>query len=132
MNRVTLIGNLGRDPEVKKLPSGLTVANLRVATNEKTKDGTESVEWHNVTLFGPLAEGARELKVGNRLHVEGKIKTDTYEKNGETRYSTKIIGNYCGVYTSLYKGDNAPARGRPAGGVSYGHTTNIDDATIPF
>lgn len=95
LNRVTLIGNLGQDPEVRSLPSGDKVANVSLATTEKykTKDGQvkEETEWHRIEFWGGLAEIVEKyLKKGDSVYVEGKIKTEEYEKDGVKRYTTKI------------------------------------------
>jgi len=99
VNKVILVGNLGRDPEVRYLPSGDPVANITIATSSryKNKSGemTEETEWHRVTFFGRLAEIASQyLKKGRPVYVEGRIKTNKYtDKNGVERYSTDIIAN---------------------------------------
>lgn len=96
INKVTLIGNLGKDPEVRHLESGGVVARLAIATNENYKDRNgewqSSTEWHNVELWGPAAERAeRNLKKGNMVYIEGKIQTDQWQdKDGNTRYTTKV------------------------------------------
>ena len=97
LNRVTLLGNLGADPELKQTGGG-AVLKLRLATSEqyldKDKQRQERTEWHSVTVFGKRAEGlSRILGKGSRLLVEGSIRTSTYEKNGEKRYSTEIVAN---------------------------------------
>jgi single-strand DNA-binding protein len=98
VNKVILVGNLGADPEVKYLPSGEAVCNLRLATTDVWKDKSgakkEATEWHRVSLFGKTGEVAGQyLKKGSSVYIEGSIKTSTYEKNGETRYSTTIRGD---------------------------------------
>ena len=99
VNKVILVGNLGRDPEMRYLPSGEAVANLAIATSRKYKDKTgqmvEETEWHRVTFFGKLAEIAGQyLKKGRSVYVEGRIKTDKYTgKDGVEKYSTQIIAN---------------------------------------
>ncbi len=97
VNKVILVGNLGRDPEMRYLPSGDAVANLAIATSRKYKDKSgqmvEETEWHRVTFFGKLAEIAGQyLKKGRSVYVEGRIKTDKYTgKDGVEKYSTQII-----------------------------------------
>jgi len=100
LNKVILIGNLGADPETRAMPSGLTVANLRVATSESWRDKTsgeqqERTEWHHVALFGRLGEVAAEyLKKGSQVYIEGRLRTRKWQdKQGNDRYSTEIIGN---------------------------------------
>jgi single-strand DNA-binding protein len=100
INKVILIGNLGADPETRAMPSGTTVANLRVATSESWRDKQtgeqqERTEWHRVALFGRLAEIAGEyLRKGSQVYIEGSLRTRKYQdKQGNDRYSTEIIGN---------------------------------------
>ena len=99
INKVILVGNLGADPETRYTPSGTAITEIRIATSEAWKDKQtgeqqERTEWHRVTFFGKLAEIAGEyLKKGAQVYVEGKIKTDEYEKDGVKRYSTKVIAD---------------------------------------
>lgn len=99
VNKVILVGNLGRDPEMRYLPSGEAIANLAIATSRKYKNKAgemvEETEWHRVTFFGKLAEIAGQyLKKGRSVYVEGRIKTDKYTgKDGVEKYSTQIIAN---------------------------------------
>jgi single-strand DNA-binding protein len=100
INKVILIGNLGADPETRAMPSGTTVANLRVATSESWRDKQsgeqqERTEWHRVALFGRLAEVAAEyLRKGSQVYIEGSLRTRKWQdKQGNDRYSTEIIGN---------------------------------------
>ncbi|MBT3066340.1 single-stranded DNA-binding protein [Rhodoferax sp. U11-2br] len=99
VNKVILVGNLGRDPEVRYLPSGDPVANVTIATSSryKSKSGemVEETEWHRVTFFGRLAEIASQyLKKGRPVYVEGRIKTRKYtDKDGQEKYATDIIAN---------------------------------------
>jgi single-strand DNA-binding protein len=97
LNKVTLIGTLGRDPEVKYMPSGDALANLSIATSESWKDKAsgekrESTEWHRVTLFRRLAEIAGEhLHKGQQIYIEGSLKTRSWEKDGQKHYVTEIV-----------------------------------------
>jgi single-strand DNA-binding protein len=100
INKVILIGNLGADPETRAMPSGTTVANLRVATSESWRDKQtgeqqERTEWHRVALFGRLAEIAAEyLRKGSQVYIEGSLRTRKWQdKQGNERYSTEIVGN---------------------------------------
>ena len=95
-NKVIAEGNIGKDPELKTIPNGESVLSFSVGANEhwKTKAGEkqERCEWFNCSLFGKRADAlAQYLKKGSRVLIEGKLRTDKYEKNGETRYSTKVI-----------------------------------------
>lgn len=98
MNRATLIGNAGNVPEVTYTQSGKAVANFNLATNKKYKkqDGeqVEETEWHNIVVFGKLAEiVGKHFEKGKKYFIEGEIKTETWEKDGIKRYTTKIYMN---------------------------------------
>jgi single-strand DNA-binding protein len=100
INKVILVGNLGADPETRAMPSGSTVANLRIATSESWRDKQsgeqqERTEWHRVVLFGRLGEVAAEyLKKGSQVYIEGSLRTRKWQdKQGTERYSTEIVGN---------------------------------------
>ena len=100
INKVILVGNLGADPETRAMPSGSTVANLRIATSESWRDKQsgeqqERTEWHRVVLFGRLGEVAAEyLKKGSQVYIEGSLRTRKWQdKQGVERYSTEIVGN---------------------------------------
>jgi single-strand DNA-binding protein len=100
LNKVILIGNLGADPETRAMPSGMTVANLRVATSESWRDKQsgeqqERTEWHRVALFGRLGEVAAEyLRKGSQVYIEGQLRTRKWQdKQGADRYSTEIVAN---------------------------------------
>ena len=99
VNKVILVGNLGRDPEVRYLPSGDAVTNVTLATSSKYKNKSgemvEETEWHRITFFGKLAEIAGQyLKKGRPVYVEGRIKTRKYtDKDGIEKYATDIIAN---------------------------------------
>lgn len=98
VNKVILIGNLGTDPEVRYLPSGSAVANLRIATSESWRDKStgepqERTEWHRVTLFGKLGEIAGQyLRKGSKVYIEGKLRTRKWQgQDGQDRYTTEIV-----------------------------------------
>lgn len=99
LNRVQLIGNLGRDPETRYTPSGKKVCNFSLAVNRrfKTSEGEikESTDWFNLEAWGRLGEFCQEyLSKGRLVYIEGRLHTDRYEQGGETRYFTKVvIGN---------------------------------------
>ena len=153
MNRVTLIGNLGSDPDYKVGRSGVAVLNLSVATSEsyreKGSDGWKSTStWHKVVMFGSKKYGndrlerlALRLCKGMRVFVEGSIKTEAYEKNGEKRYVTKVFATMVDAIAS-----DRTSSGQPAakGGSSAGPASQEldefpdpdysmpDDGDIPF
>ena len=99
VNSVTIMGRLGKDPEVRYMPNGDAVCNLNLATSRKWKDkqsgdNVEETEWHRITLFQRQAEIAGEyLQKGNLVYIEGRLKTREYEKDGSKRYVTEIIAN---------------------------------------
>jgi single-strand DNA-binding protein len=100
VNKVILIGNLGQDPEVRFMPSGSPVANLRVATTDTWTDRQsgqrqERTEWHSVVLFNRLAEIAQQfLKKGSRVYLEGRLQTRKWQgQDGQDRYTTEIVVN---------------------------------------
>ncbi|QYD68675.1 single-stranded DNA-binding protein [Paraburkholderia edwinii] len=100
VNKVILVGNLGADPEVRYLPSGDAVANIRLATTDRYKDKAsgemkEMTEWHRVSFFGRLAEIVNEyLKKGSSVYIEGRIRTRKWQaQDGTDRYSTEIVAD---------------------------------------
>ena len=100
INKVTIVGNLGNDPEVKYMPSGGAVANISVATSESWKDKQtgeqkEKVEWHRIVFFNKLAEIAGEyLKKGSQVYVEGSLRTRKWQdQSGADRYTTEIVAS---------------------------------------
>ena len=99
VNKVILIGNLGRDPETRYMPEGGAITNISIATTEKWKDKNgdmqEKTEWHRVAFFGKLAEIAGEyLKKGSQVYVEGRLQTRKWQdKDGQDKYTTEIVAN---------------------------------------
>ena len=99
VNKVILIGRLGRDPEIRNLDSGVAVANFTMATSETYRDKTtnekkEVTEWHNIVLWRGLAEIAQKyLHKGDMVYIEGKLRTRSWEKEGVTRYTTEIVAD---------------------------------------
>lgn len=98
INKVTLIGNLGSDPEVRHLESGAVVAKFSLATNESYRDKAgewqTQTEWHNIIMWRNLAERAeRDLKKGKLVYIDGKLTHRKYEKDGQTRYVTEVVAN---------------------------------------
>jgi single-strand DNA-binding protein len=115
VNKVIIVGNLGRDPEERSFPDGSPVCNITVACSEKYKDKQgeqkEVTEWVNVVFFGKLAEIAGQyLRKGSSVYVEGKLKTEKYtDKNGVEKYSTKVIANSMQMLGGKPSGDSEPA-----------------------
>jgi len=128
VNKVILIGNLGRDPEIRYMPSGDAVANLRIATTDKFKDRSgepqEVTEWHSVAFFGKQAEICGQyLKKGSQVYVEGSLRTRKWQdKDGNDRYTTEIRGDRMQMLGGRGGGGSgaadfdAPAEGAPRGG----------------
>jgi single-strand DNA-binding protein len=98
VNKVILIGNLGRDPEVRHLEGGASVANFPIATTESYKDKTgtrvDQTEWHNIVMWRGLADVAEKyLKKGMTVYVEGKLRTRSYDKDGQKHYRTEVMAD---------------------------------------
>ena len=121
VNKVILVGNLGADPEMRYLPSGEAVANLRLATTDtwKDKDGNkqEATEWHRVSYFGRQAEVCGQyLKKGSQIYVEGSIRTRKWQdKEGQDRYTTEIRGDRMQMLGSRQGMSDAPPRDSAGG-----------------
>ncbi|WP_341643569.1 single-stranded DNA-binding protein [Thauera sp. SDU_THAU2] len=121
LNKVILIGNLGRDPETRYAPSGDAICNLTVATTEVWKDRTsgerrEATEWHRVVFFGRVAEvAAQYLRKGSQIYVEGRLQTRKWQdQNGQDRYTTEIRGDEMKMLGRREGGD-APMRAPDSG-----------------
>ena len=125
VNKVILIGNLGRDPETRYMPDGAAITNISVATTDTWKDKQgekqEKTEWHRVAFFGKLAEIAGEyLKKGSQVYVEGRLQTRKWQdKDGNDKYTTEIVADrmqMLGSRQGMGGGDReAPADREPAG-----------------
>ena len=132
VNKVILVGNLGKDPEVKYLDSGVAVANFSLATTEsyKNKEGerVSQTEWHNIVLWRGLAEVAEKyLKKGSSVYIEGKIKTRKWDdKDGKTRYNTEILADNMTMLGS--KRDSHETTKNP---IDKNHN-RIDEDDLPF
>ena len=118
VNKVILVGNLGQDPEMRYMPNGGAVANLRLATSESWRDKAtgeqkEVTEWHTVVIFGKLAEIAGEyLRKGSQVYIEGQLRTRKWQdKDQQDRYSTEVVVSMNGVMQMLggRQGGGAPA-----------------------
>ena len=126
INKVILIGNLGRDPETRYTQSGSPVANLRIATSEgwrdrQTNEMQERTEWHSVVCFARLAEVAGEyLRKGSKVYIEGRLQTSSWEQDGQTRYKTEIVARDLQMLDSRGGGGGGGQDSyRPAGQDSY-------------
>ena len=149
VNKAIIVGNLGRDPEVRYTADGRAVANVTIATSESWKDKQsgerqEKTEWHRVVFFGRLAEIAEEyLKKGSQVYVEGSIRTQKWQdkESGQDRYTTEIVARELEMLGSRGSGSNTePDEGYTASGVSEPkgasgggneNDPNLDD-DIPF
>ena len=122
VNKVILVGNLGRDPEVRYTPTGLAVANITIATTEQWKDkqsneNQERTEWHRVVFYSRLAEIAGEyLRKGSKIYIEGRLQTRKWQdKNtNQDRYTTEIIADSMQMLDSKGAGSNNNASEAPA------------------
>lgn len=141
INEVTVCGNLTRDPELKSLPSGTTVCNFSVAVNRvwNDKDGKkqEEVEYVNCVFFGKTADTiAKYFAKGANIYVRGRLKTQSWEKDGVKHYKTEIVGENFKFGSSKKDGDSAPRQSAPTQGdesvlPDYPHE-EIDPEDIPF
>ncbi|MGZ4055396.1 MAG: single-stranded DNA-binding protein [Bacteroidia bacterium] len=110
VNKVILVGNLGKDPEIRHLEGGAAVANFTLATSDSYKDKSgvrqEQTEWHNIVVWRGLAEVAEKyLKKGMTIYIEGKLRTRSWDdKEGHKRYTTEIVGD---TFTILSKKENS-------------------------
>ncbi len=131
VNKVILVGNLGKDPEVRHLEGGAVVANFPIATTEVYKDKTgtrqEQTEWHNIVVWRGLAEVAEKyLKKGMTIYIEGKLRTRSWDdKEGHKRYTTEVVGD---TFTILSKKESQSSGNNEESGIS-GPKTGDD---LPF
>ena len=137
VNKAILIGNLGRDPELKTTNSGTSVCNLSLATEHSIKKGDQwekATEWHRVTVWGKTAENvAKYCQKGKQIYVEGRIQTREYEKDGQKRYATEIVAEFVkflGSRESAGAADNTGSSGAPAPYEPGGYSGGNED--IPF
>jgi single-strand DNA-binding protein len=137
LNKVQLIGNLGKDPELKYTPSGVAVATFSIATSESWKDQEgnqqEKTEWHNIVAWRKLAEICGEyLKKGKKVYLEGKLQTRNYEKDGVKRYVTEIVADQL---IMLDGGGGSGSRSSNSGASSESAPVHADvpkDDDLPF
>jgi single-strand DNA-binding protein len=136
VNKVILLGNVGKDPEIRATPSGMVIAQLTLATADRQKDQTgnwvDKTEWHNLVCFGRTAEVVRDyVKKGKQLYIEGKIQTRSWDdkESGQKKYRTEIVVNDL----ALLGGGEGGGGGRSSGGgysqssgSSYGNTASFD------
>jgi len=154
VNKVTLLGNVGKDPEMRSTAGGTTVANFTLATSDRQKDQQgnwqERTEWHNLVAFTRTAEIVRDyVKKGSKLYIEGKIQTRNWDdkESGQKRYRTEIIVNELVLLSGREEGSGAAASSRsassssstasfdqrpPAGHDDIAQQAEISDDDIPF
>ena len=149
VNKVILVGRLGKDPEVRNLDNGAAVANFTLATSESYKDKTtgekkEITEWHNVVLWRGLAEiSQRYLHKGDMVYIEGKLRTRSWEKEGVTRYTTEVVadnmtmlstkGSGSGQSGGTYAPSNSYAPAEAGGSDNYRASSPVDSSDdLPF
>lgn len=138
LNRVMLLGNLGADPELRVTPGGQALLKLRLATTETYLDKNnvrqERTEWHRVTMWGKRGEAlGKFLTKGDRIFVEGRLQTSSYEKNGEKRYSTDVIAtNVILSGGGRGRGEGAPMREGGGGGRAPARDSGGGGQDAPF
>jgi single-strand DNA-binding protein len=150
VNKVIIVGNLGRDPEIKTFPSGDKVANVTIATTGRWKDKQtgemkEATEWHRVVFNGKLADVVGQyLRKGSQVYVEGSLKTRSWEKDGVKQYATEIRADQMQMLGgkadgSAAAGGGAPAQRAPAPAAARapaaapaGGGFDGDDSDVPF
>lgn len=152
VNKVILVGNLGKDPEVKFTPSGMQVAKFSIATNEGYKDKSgqwqERTEWHNIVAWARLAEIIGEyVKKGSKVYIEGRLQTSSWDdkETGQKKYKTEIVANELVLLGGRGEGSEGGGGGYSRGAAAGGgnnydqsqheeptHATQIQDEDIPF
>lgn len=143
INKVIIVGNLGRDPENRYLPSGEQVTSIAVATTDRWRDKAsgeqkEQTEWHRISFFGKLAEIAGQyLKKGSQVYIEGRLRTRKYtDKEGIDRYATEIIADTMQMLGSRQEGQQSTGRNEYAaqtgGNVPKRQSLSEMDSDIPF
>ena len=122
VNKVILVGNLGRDPETRYMPSGGAVTNVSVATSKQWRDREtgeqkERTEWHRVVFFNRLAEIAGEyLKRGSKVYLEGELRTREWEREGQKHYTTEVVANEMQMLDSRGDAASAPPQAAASSG----------------
>lgn len=138
INKVYLIGRVGRDPEIKTLSSGATIATFSLATSEKwtdkeTGEKNEKTEWHRCTAWRKLAEIISQyVAKGSLIYVEGKLQTRSWEKDGEKRYATEILVNNMQMLDSKREGSGKTTEDKGFGDPPNREPGSDDGGDIPF
>lgn len=138
VNKVIIVGNVGRDPETRYLPSGDAVTNLSVATSDRYKDKAtgemkENTEWHRIAFFGKLAEIAGQyLKKGSQVYVEGRLRTRKWtDQSGQEKYSTEIVADSMQMLGGRAPGESGGMGGGMSGGNGGGFKERAPSAPAP-
>ena len=144
INKVILVGTVGKDPEMKYMPSGDAMANISVATNESWKDKNtgekkEVTEWHRVVFFRQLADiVGKYLRKGQQVYIEGSLKTRSWEKDGQKHYATEIVASDMQMLGSKGDGErteqsaSAPKPAPPKPAPAPQSFEDFEDSDIPF
>ncbi len=141
VNKVIIVGNLGADPEVRSLPSGSPVVNLRIATSERWRDRNsgeqrEKTEWHRVVIFNEgLAKVAQNyLRKGSKVYIEGQLQTRKWEKDGQDQYTTEIVLQGFNSTLTMLDGrgeGGGDSAGGYGGGSNYGGSRQVENRGRP-
>ena len=137
VNRVILLGHVGKDPEMRYLPSGTAIANLTMATSEsrtdkQTGEKVEKTEWHRVVAFGKLAEIIGQyVKKGTPVYIDGKLSTSSYDKDGQKHYSTQVVADIMQLLGGRPDGAE-PAAPKPTESTAGGARGTNDFDDVPF
>ncbi len=151
VNKVILLGNVGKDPEIRATPGGTMVANFSIATTERAKDQSgnwaDKTEWHNLVAFGKVAEIIRDyVKKGSKLYAEGSLRTNSWDDktSGQKRYKTEIVVSDISLLSGRSEGEGGGGSYTRSGSSStfdqrssapsedYGQSAEITDDDIPF
>lgn len=137
VNKVILIGNVGKDPEVRAMDNGRKVANFSLATTETYKDRNgervDKTEWHNIHFWGPVADVIeRYVSKGSKLFIEGKLRTRSYEQDGVKKYVTEIEGQNLTMLDSAQRSNDSYNQERVASPAASSVTIEEDDNDLPF
>lgn len=133
LNKTTIIGRLGADPELRKFPSGDYVCNLRVATSERWKDKNgeahEHTEWFSVVIRRGAENASEYLKKGSLIHIDGRLRTRTYEKDGQKRY---IVELHADNWLNISRGESDKPASKPSESKPHDSAFDGFDDDIPF
>jgi single-strand DNA-binding protein len=139
VNKVIIVGNVGRDPETRRLPSGDAVTNISIATTDRYRDKQsgemrENTEWHRVAFFGKVAEVAEKyLKKGSQVYVEGRLRTRKWtDQSGQEKYSTEIVAETMQMLGGRAPGSSDGMSGSSSVGMSGGSSMSESRSSMPM